>query len=100
MNYRLKVLPEAKTDIAEIVEWYNNEQRGLGKRFFESLKLKLEFVRKNPHHWQIGYRDVRSVLIDKFPYQILFWIDDSVNSIIVFAITHTSRNPKIWKNRR
>jgi plasmid stabilization system protein ParE len=100
MNYQLKVLPEAKLDISEIIEWYNTKQKGLGKQFLDFLKFKLENIQENPLHYQTGYKDVRSCLIDKFPYQIHFWIDEQVNSIIVFAITHTSRNPKIWQSKR
>ena len=33
MKYKIKVEPQALTDIQEISDWYNEKQIGLGKRF-------------------------------------------------------------------
>ena len=33
MVYNLKILPLAKKDLAEIVTWYENVKKGLGKNF-------------------------------------------------------------------
>ncbi|MDX5477197.1 MAG: hypothetical protein LPJ98_01975 [Cyclobacteriaceae bacterium] len=50
MSYKIKLLQEARLDIKEIIEWYNGEKRGLGKRFYGSLKSKLNYIRKYPLH--------------------------------------------------
>ncbi|MCC5938851.1 MAG: hypothetical protein JJU34_16345 [Lunatimonas sp.] len=66
MSYKIKLLHEARLDIKEIIAWYNEEKRGLGKRFFESLKSRLNYIRKYPMHCQVGYLDVRNILVDNF----------------------------------
>src|SRR5690606_1209920 len=100
MSYKIKLLREASLDIKEIIEWYNEEKPGLGKRFYGSLKSRLNYIRKYPFHCQVGYRDVRNLLVDKFPYQVHYRIEEPDKSIIVFAVTHTSRDPRVWKNER
>lgn len=99
MRYKITLLKEAHLDIKEIIKWYNEEKEGLGKLFYESLKTKLNYIQQNPLHCQVSYRDVRNILLNKFPYQIHFKIDESAKSIIIFAVTHTSRNPRVWKDK-
>jgi len=100
MTYRIKLLPEARFDINEIMEWYNEEKRGLGKRFYGALKSRLDYIRKYPLHCQVSYRDVRNILLDSFPYQVHYRIEEPDGSIVVLAVTHTSRNPRVWKSKR
>jgi hypothetical protein len=100
MSYKIKLLPEAHLDIKESIEWYNEQKAGLGKRFYESVKLRLDYIKKNPLHYQVSYRDVRNAMVNKFPHQVHYRVEESSKSIIVFGVTHTSRNPKVWKSRK
>lgn len=99
MRYKITLLKEARLDIKEIIIWYNEEKSGLGKLFYESLKIKLNYIQRNPFHCQVSYRDVRNILLNKFPYQIHFKIEEPAKSIIIIAVTHTSRNPRVWKDK-
>jgi plasmid stabilization system protein ParE len=98
--YRILFLPEARLDLKEIIAWYNQQKPGLGKQFFEFMRSKLAYIQKTPLHFQVDYKEIRNAHLDKFPYQIHYRIHDEGQAIIVLAITHTSRNPEIWKNRR
>jgi plasmid stabilization system protein ParE len=99
MNYKINLLPDAYSDIKEIIDWYNRAERGLGKKFYESLKSKFKKISINPLHYQLSFNESRSASLDKFPYQIHFKVDQPVRIVIVFAITHTSRNPRIWREK-
>jgi plasmid stabilization system protein ParE len=100
MTYRIKLLPEVRFDIKEIMEWYNEERPGLGKAFYLALKSRLDYIRRYPMHCQVSYRDLRSILLDRFPYQVHYKIEETDGLIVVFAITHTSRDPEVWKSKR
>lgn len=99
MKYKVTLLPEATLDIREIIDWYNLEQSGLGKRFYDSLKLKINSISLIPFSFQLSYKESRSAILDKFPYQIHYRVNELDRVIIIFAITHTSRNPRIWKGK-
>jgi len=68
MSYKIKLLPEARIDIVEIIEWYNKEKPGLGTRFYGALKSRFNYLKKYPLHFSITYRDLRTILVNKFPY--------------------------------
>lgn len=98
MNYKLTILPLAKMDLKEISSWYETIQKNLGKRFLKSINDEIKILRVNPLLYQIRYDKTRVALIQTFPYLIHFEIDKK--RIVIKAIIHTSRNSKIWTNRK
>lgn len=97
MVYNLKILPLAKKDLAEIVTWYENVKKGLGKKFSIFIKAEIKIIRNNPKFYQIRYDSTRVALIKIFSYLIHFEIDKK--EIIIKAIIHSSRDSTTWKNR-
>ena len=98
MDYKLTILPLAKIDLQEIASWYEIINKNLGRRFLKSVKDEIEILRIKPLLYQIRYDGTRVSLIQTFPYLIHFEIDKK--RIVIKAIIHTSRNTKIWKNRK
>ena len=77
MIYKLKIFPKAKSDLSEISSWYEDIQKGLGKRFLKNVSLEMKVVKSNPISFQIRYDTTRVVLIKKFPYLIHYEIIDN-----------------------
>jgi ParE toxin of type II toxin-antitoxin system, parDE len=98
MIYNLKILPLALNDIKEISIWYEEVQKGLGKRFVKSFKNEVVILKVKPHLFQNRYDETKVALIESFPYLIHFEINNT--DIVIKAVIHTSRNNKIWKNRK
>lgn len=97
--YKSVILPLAKEDIREAVKWYNKQQNGLGKRFTAEVREKVHFMRQNPKASNVRYDDVRTAVLNVFPFMVHFTIDEKNKTVIVSAILHTSRNPELWKKR-
>lgn len=95
--YSLIIKPLAELDATKAVNWYNNKKAGLGEEFLLVLDAVIHAIERNPKQYQIVYKNIRRVFIQRFPYGIFFVVEENV--IYVLAIQHTSRNPKIWKNR-
>ena len=96
--YKSIILPSAKEDIKQAALWYNSKQKHLGKRFSASVRNKVLFIRQNPKACCIRYDDVRTSVLDVFPYMIHYTVDEYNKTVIVSAVIHTSRNPEMWKN--
>jgi len=97
--YRSVILPLAKQDIQCAAQWYNSKKKGLGRQFTSEVRRKIHFIQQNPKAISIRYNKVRVLALDVFPYLIHYTIDESTQTIPIIAILHTSRNPKLWKNR-
>lgn len=69
---------------------------GLGRIFLEEVREKLTFIKKNPEAAVNRYKNVRTALLDIFPFMIHYRIEEERNQIIVVAVFHTSLNPDRW----
>lgn len=92
--YQAVILPIAKQDIKEAVAWYNERQPGLGKRFTDHVRQTVSYIRQNPNAVAIRYDNVRTSLLDTFPYMIHFLVDNDRKMITVLAVLHTARDTK------
>lgn len=97
--YKSIILPLAKEDIREAAKWYNKRQIGLGKRFTAEVRDKVNFIRQNPETSNVRYDNVRTAVLNVFPFMVHFTIDEKNKTIIISAVLHTSRNPELRKNR-
>ncbi|WP_366185464.1 type II toxin-antitoxin system RelE/ParE family toxin [Flavobacterium ovatum] len=92
MKYTLKIKEEAYLDIKEAYDYYEENRKGLGERFLDTLELYLERVTVYPEHYQIKKSPFREVFIKDFPYLIIYEIEEY--KIIVYAVFCTHKNPK------
>jgi len=93
MKYNLKIEPEAHFDVQEGIKWYNEQQKGLGKRFHKEVKDYFRSLTINPFY-TIKYDNIRCLPLNVFPYTIHFSINETVKTIIVRAVFQTSQDPK------
>ena len=98
--YKAVLLPLAKQDIKEAVYWYESRQTGLGKRFSRYVREKVKQITKDPYLIAVRYDEVRTAILDVFPFMIHYIIDEATKSIIITAVLHMSQNPDKWKGNR
>ena len=99
MTYRLRARPEVTADILKAVDWYERQRPGLGAKFADELRRSVRSLRVNPLLYRIRHtrHRVRWVLAHRFPYRIVFVVDDDV--ITILAVTHTKQYEQHWKSR-
>lgn len=97
--YKSIILFLAKEDIREVAIWYNEKQKGLGKKFTVQVRDTIYLIKQNQKAYNVRYDDVRTAVLSVFPFMLHYTIDEKNKTIIISAILHTSRNPDIWKSR-
>lgn len=98
-KYKVRIEPVALADIQEITDWYNEAQAGLGKRFQNTAIKQINSLNKAPQIYAIRYKEIRCVVIKKFPYMAHFYINNENDTVEVLAVISTNRNPKIWQEK-
>lgn len=98
--FKAIILPLAKQDIKEAALWYNTKQKGLGKRFTIQIRQKIDLLKQEPYAAASRYDNVRTAVLDVFPYMVHYNVDEAKKLILISAILHTSRNPDLWKGLR
>jgi plasmid stabilization system protein ParE len=94
MNYSFELKNQALKEMTEAFLWYEEEQEGLGYIFRTIFFEKLNKICVSPYHYKVSYRKCHEALTDKFPFLIVYKIDEKAKRVVVVAIFHTSRNPK------
>lgn len=88
---------EAKADIFEAAEWYEQRSLGLGFRWFQAVETSLLRLCENPDGPAILHENVRRWAIRKFPFGIFYRIHD--DRIEVLAVLHGRRHARTLKAR-
>ena len=97
MSLGLLLRPEARADLQDGYDWYEEQRPGLGEEFLREVRSVLDRVRDHPTLYQRIHHEVRRALPRRFPYGIFYLVEP--NRIVVLAITHQSRDPEIWRQR-
>ena len=97
MKYRGIVSPEAENDLKEAFSWYEDKRTGLGYDFLLQVDAGINFINRNPEIHPIEYRGTRKHLIKRFPYRIIYLVEEE--RIIVLAVLHGKRSPDLMKKR-
>lgn len=98
MPYNYQLSDEAERDVEEGYTWYESQREGLGEDFFASLDQAKAAIISNPKTYKISYKKkVRSFVVDRFPYLILYVVKDK--NIYVLSVFNTNQHPNKWKKR-
>jgi plasmid stabilization system protein ParE len=93
--YQVVTTANARRDIQDAIDWENNRDPKLGKRFLAEIEQKLLSVSHTPRLGSIRYENVRCLVTNVFSYLIHYTVDDNLQQIIVLRVLHTSRKP-VW----
>lgn len=93
----IKFNSEAKREYSEAYQWYEAQNPGLGEKFLREISASFEVIRQHPLLYPVALKGVRKMPVKRFPYRILYSIED--DKIRVWAVFHTSRDPRIWQKR-
>jgi plasmid stabilization system protein ParE len=89
--------PEARTEFDEAFDWYELQRPGLGVEFAANVQEVFERIADTPQIYKQIFPTVRRGIVSRFPYQVLYQIEEQ--QILVLAVFHGKRDPKIWQTR-
>jgi hypothetical protein len=92
MDYDIDISPLAKIQIADAFYYYLEINPELAQQFMKELYAGYGYLKINPHY-QKRYKNVRGLPLKKFPYLLLFTIDENKKTVQVISCFHTSQNP-------
>ena len=98
MAYSIVIDPRAIKDIQEAIDYYEEQQPGIGERF-ETVLNKHLLILKNTPYFRVRYDKVHCLPIKKFPFMVHFTIDEDQQVVSVRADLHMALDPKKWNNR-
>jgi plasmid stabilization system protein ParE len=89
--------PEAEEEFIAAIDYYEDREAGLGYDFSTEAFTAIQNIVGYPDAWPIIDEDVRRCLVNRFPYSVLYSIEQ--NKVFILAIMHLRRHPDYWKHR-
>lgn len=82
---------EARIEIADAYNWYENQKTGLGDTFLKAIDKTINTIQKSPDAYT-QIQNHQQIPVKKFPFVIIYEVVKK--TLYVDAVFHTSRDPK------
>jgi len=85
----------AEKEIRESFQYYEDQAKGLGIKFIEVIDKTIRLILFNPKGFPEKHPPHREVAMTKFPYLIIYEVDEMTETIFILRVFHTKRNPRL-----
>ncbi|MES0491935.1 MAG: type II toxin-antitoxin system RelE/ParE family toxin, partial [Leptospirales bacterium] len=90
--------PEAEEEFNQAIDYYEGIEKGLGYDFAIEVFNAIQRTVQLPNAWAILDDEIRRSLVHRFPYGILYSIEEQ--GLFIIAIMNLHKDPAYWKNRK
>ncbi len=95
---KIEYHPALGAELKDTRDYYDGQSPGLGRDFVDEFEGQVLAVAAMPERWMIVERDIRRVLMKRFPYVIYFRILDD-DAIRITLVKHEKRHPAYGRQR-
>ncbi|WAC19953.1 type II toxin-antitoxin system RelE/ParE family toxin [Luteolibacter sp. SL250] len=101
MSWMVEFRPEVRRDVTQAAHWYESREPGLGNDFIEEIFKVWDDICEFP---LIGGKrhstlDLRWRYPARFPYRVIYTVDEAARAILVIAVLHAARHDDGWRKR-
>lgn len=93
MSYIIAYQPRAIKEYEEAASWYKERSVQAAKNFETEIKKKIDILRNEPTRFRKTYKAFHEVKLDKYPFDIIYLIDEIKTVVVISSIYHKKRNP-------
>ncbi|WP_445367907.1 type II toxin-antitoxin system RelE/ParE family toxin [Methylomonas sp. BW4-1] len=94
---KVEFLEAAQAELDQAFEWYEIQQNNLGLQFLYEFDAAIRRITAYPKSYTLIGNEIRRCLIKRFPYGVLYGLDEG--KVIVIAVAHLHRKPDYWMER-
>lgn len=95
---RARYLSPAEWEMVQAARYYEARVQGLGFDFLSEINRVVKSIEDQPEASPIIKGLIRRRIIRRFPYAILYQIDQT--EIVILAVMHQHRDPDYWHGRK
>jgi len=93
MGYKIIISPRAQQEIENAIDYYAIRSSDAPKDFISTLNETYAVLSVNPH-FRICYKNVRTILLNVFPYALFYTINEKEHTIRLLSCFHYKLNPQ------
>jgi toxin ParE1/3/4 len=99
--WRVALRPEVEVDVNDAADWYDHKEPGLGSAFVDEVIRVFDALAEKPllHSRRHAMKDIRWRYPARFPYRVIYQVNEVEHSVVVAAVLHAARNDQLWRKR-
>jgi plasmid stabilization system protein ParE len=86
--------PKAQEDIENSFDWYLQRSIPAAEGFLTELDEVIGRICLDPQMWPSYEEGLREMLMERYPYTVVYLVDEQARSVIIISVFHQSRHPK------
>jgi len=72
---------------------------GLGYQYAIEIVAVVERIKVNLNMWPVLDHQIRRCLVHRFPYGVIYSVDEQKSELLILAVMHLHRQPGYWSER-
>jgi len=93
MDHDIQIPKTVLAEIDQSVKWYESKEEGLGDKFQNEIKSKINRIKENPKLFkEVEVNQRRAVLGSSFPFTVHYLINDKTKTVKIIGLFPNSRN--------
>lgn len=93
MSYSISYQPRALREYEDAVTWYRKRSEKAAKNFIAAVEKRLAVLRTEPERYRKTYREFRAVSLLKYPYSVIYLVEEKKKMVVISSFFHNKRNP-------
>ena len=94
MSYKYTFDPIAIDEYKQAVTWYGERSVSAMDNFILAVDEKIRNICLDPTFYRNVYKKSREISLKKFPYSIVYFINEEIKTVVITSVYHHKRNPK------
>jgi plasmid stabilization system protein ParE len=95
MEYQVAFRKRASEEYLDALTWYKYRSIHAAENFVLVINETITKISLNPKKYKNTYKEFYEAKTKKYPFSIVYFIDEEVKTIIIVSIFHFKRNPRI-----
>jgi plasmid stabilization system protein ParE len=93
MSYKHYFEPLALKEYVDALKWYKQRSVAASINFVKEMDAAIKVICSDPQKFRTTYKQFRETALKKYPFYIIYSIDESRKQVIIFSAFHSKRNP-------
>lgn len=93
MSYSYVLTPAAQIDYEESLLWYLERSETAALNFVAAIDNTINLICEHPKRWRNTYKNFRELSLKKYPFAIIYIIEEDTKMVVITAIYHHKRIP-------
>lgn len=92
--YQYTLESRAQEEYEKSLDWYAERSEQAAINFIKIIDTLLDSICKHPYKYKKSYKNYYEANARKYPFSVIYSIEEVTTSIIILSIFHHKRNPK------